>query len=123
MSASAKLAVDLRPRLTGFRVIGYNPDLDAVTGRVVMVYTESIRRPERFGLNHLEVNLTLWVLVGYEDPKAADDALDKALEDVLGALQHVAWVNWTDAERGVFANRFHGYKVNLTAVAEITPED
>lgn len=123
MSARTELSTALKSALPGFRVIGLNTQLDAVTKPTVMVWQSLIRRPDDFGLNRLLVTLDAWVLVGQENSGTADNALDKALEKFLGALQPITWVEWTQAERGIFADAFHGYKVTLNAVAQIDTDD
>ena len=42
---------------------------------------------------------------------------------VLAALQPLGWVDWTGAERGIFADALHGWKVTAQAVAIIETED
>lgn len=119
MNARTALSEALTDALPGFRVLGYSQDLDAVTRPTVMVWTSLIERAEQFGLDRIKVTVELWVLVGNDNPEAANDALDDALEDVLGALQDVDWIDWTTAERGVLFDRFHGYRITALAVAQI----
>lgn len=123
MSARTQLAADLKTGLPTYPVVAYDPTLDVVRKPTLMLWQDYLTRPERLALSAVQVNLILWVLVGIEDPAKADDALDTALEDVLFALEPIAWVQWEKAERGIFAERFHGYKVTLTAMAAITPNE
>lgn len=77
-------------------------------------------------LGGLTMPLVLWVLTGRKEPGAADDALDAALLDVLGALHPLEWVRWTRAERGVMDNdngaAWHGWRLDLTAYGRITED-
>jgi hypothetical protein len=110
------------PRNRRYRVIGFNPSLDAVKSPTVMVWQSKIERPEQFGLNGLLVTFDVWVLVGQENTANADARLDIALDDVLGALQKIGWVDWQEAERGVLFDSFQGWKVTVNAAAKIETE-
>lgn len=119
MSARTDLAAALTTALPAFRVSGFNDQIDAVVRPTVMLWQSSLERLEQIGHDRLRVTLDLWVLTGREDPEKADDALDDAMELVVAALLPLTWVDWTNAERGVFLERFHGYKLTVTAVAQI----
>lgn len=60
--------------------------------------------------------LELWLLT----PKlalekdGADDDLDAALDQVLSAIDVADGLLWTTAERGVWADEWHGYKIDLS---------
>ncbi len=124
MNVSKQLADALRPKLSGFRVTGYNTALEAVTGKLVMAYVERIEPTGQIGLNQVRVELGLWLLVGNEDSQTADKTLETALERLLVALQGIPWVEWTSAERGVLQESFHGYKLSLVVrEAKIELED
>ena len=119
MSARKQLRDALAEALPTYRVMGSAILPSAVARPTIGVWQQSMTRREEFGLNRVAVGFELWVLVGPEDPEKADDALDTALEEVLGALQPLGWVQWTEAQRGVLADNFHGYNIQVTAVAEI----
>jgi hypothetical protein len=121
MSARTLLVADLTAALPTFDVIGFNENLDAIRKPTLMVWQDKVTRPDLLALSQIEVELSLWVLVGAETKP--DDTLDAALEDVLFAIEPMSWVRWTLAERGVFASQFHGYKITATAVATITPDE
>ena len=59
------------------------------------------------------------MVVPQEDPDKADDALDDGLEDVLGALRALDWVDWVECQRGVLNDTAHGYNITVNAVAKI----
>lgn len=113
------LAQALQAALPEARVVGYSADLDAVTKPTVMLWQALIEHQPQVTLDRLKVTCEAWVLVGNEDPARLNDALDDFLEDVLGALQPLTWVEWTQAERGVLFDRFHGYRLTAVAVAQI----
>lgn len=119
MSARTELAAALTAALPTYRVLGYAADLDAVARPTVLVWADKIVRRPEWASGLFEFTLMMWVLVGTEDPARADDALDDALEDVLGALQPIGWVQWSGAERGVLRDAFHGWQITVTAVATI----
>lgn len=119
MNARGVLAQALATALPDVRVLGYPADVEAVTRPTVMLWQSLIERSDLLGLDRVKVTLELWALVATEDPARADDALDEHLENVLYALQDLTWLDWTTAERGVLAERFHGYRVTAQAVAKI----
>ncbi|WP_324650999.1 hypothetical protein [Georgenia sp. H159] len=121
MSARTRLVADLKANLpAGYRVTGSALMPSGITRPTVAVWQQSIQRREEFGPTRVAVGLEVWLLVGPQDPERADDELDDALEDVLAALQPVTWVQWTEASRGVLGDAFHGYNIQVTAVATIS---
>ena len=120
MSARTQLADALTAALPDtYRVMGFNDQLDGVSRPTVMLWQSSLRRIEQIGHDRLQVSVALWVLTGRDNLERADDDLDDALEDVIAALRPLTWVDWTEAERGVLLERFHGYNLTVTAVAQI----
>lgn len=106
---------------TGYRVIGYQRAPDRVDQRTVMVWQDTIT-PHGIGSDLLIVSLTVWVLTPRLDPETADDDLDAALLDVLAVLHPLDAFTWGPAERGVFAETAHGYKLTVTAATQVTPD-
>jgi hypothetical protein len=124
MSVRTDLIADIEahlPHARGPRVIGYEPD--GVTAPTLLVWVESITRPEQFGLHLLQFDFSLWLLVGTEDPEKAMDQLDDALMDVIGALQQIGSLTWSNAEHGTYKNVWTGYKLTVTKVAQILDEE
>lgn len=119
MSARTQLAAELTAALPTFRVTGFNDQLDAVARPTVMLWQSSLARLEQIAHDRLRVNLDLWVLTGRENPDTADDELDESLEAVIAALLPLTWVDWTNAQRGIWQEKFHGYNLTVTAVAQI----
>lgn len=117
MSARKQLATALVVHLAPsvYRVIDHQDSVDQIapTERVVIVYQARVAPTGGIGVR--EVSLEVWVLVPAADPALADDQLEASLEDILAALDTVTWAHWTDAERGVYADAFHGYRITVTA--------
>ncbi len=108
-----KSALGSRYAITGLRTV------DVVTKRALLVYQESLTPTEAFAPT-VRAQLAVWILVPQEKPDAADDALDEALEDVLGVVHPMQSLTWTSAERGVFQESWHGYKLTVVAGGQIT---
>lgn len=116
MRAREQVAAALANGLpTNYRVIDHSDSLDRIEARevVVMVYQNRLR--PHLSSDRRMVDLDVWVLVPHLDPGPADDAADDALDVVTGALDAVPFATWTEAERGVFSESFHGYKITVTA--------
>jgi len=112
VSLRSDVADHLRARLPGFKVLAYQYEMDNSTMPVVMVHRSRINpHPDRHVL--WENTLTVKVLSPQMVGEAAEDAADDALRAVLGALQDLPEVQWTEAERATFAN-FIGYDVTVT---------
>lgn len=119
VSARTDLRDALTAALPGYRVTGSKGVMDGVTRPTIGVWQQSFTRRLDWGEAHVQVGLEVWVVVPTEDPDKADDALDDALDDLLGALDPLNWCDWTDCQRGVLLDQFHGYNVTVTAVAKI----
>lgn len=118
MTARTDLIADLKRHLPrGSKVIGYEPD--SVTEPTHLVFLESITRPDQLGLHRLQIDFGIWLLVGSENPEKASDQADDALMELLGALQGIDQLWWSSAERGVYDEKWHGYKLTVTKVAQI----
>ena len=123
MNVRTQLSDALKAALPGFRVIGFNAQVDPPTKPTVMLWASQMVKDATLRKPMVTVTFEIWVLVGQENTGAADNALDNALEKVLAALQPLGWVDWTGAERGIFADALHGWKVTAQAVAIIETED
>lgn len=122
MSARTVLAAALTADLPTFDVIGYPTTPDAVTRPTVLLWQSSVRRhPSAPDSGVFEVDIELWVLVGTEGVTRVDDALDDALDQVLGVLNARPDFLWESADRQTLADRYHGYKITAKAVGRITP--
>lgn len=119
-SARRELVQALKAGLPGrWRITGYPTIPDNVTVPTVVLWQQSVTRFEQIDLEHLRATLTLWVLVPSDRPETLDDRLDGLLVTLLGVLQPLAWLDWTEAERGVLADSYPGYQITATAVYKI----
>lgn len=119
MSARTQLRAELSNAMPDWRVTGARGILDAANKPSIGVWQTALNRKPEWQWDHVQVELEVWVVVPTEDPDKADDALDAGLEELLGALQPLTWVDWTSAERGVLGDSLHGYKVAVVMVAKI----
>jgi hypothetical protein len=87
-------------------------------GRTVALWVTSVKSSNRFRLAY-DVEFDVWVFVGMDDPRRADDDLDEALQDVLGALASIPGVQWSEATRATLANnQAPGWLIKVTATAQ-----
>jgi hypothetical protein len=94
-----------------YRVQDYVKALDNIAVPVVMVHRSKITKA---ALAHLSHEVTLHVLVPETLGVEAEDAADKALEEVLALVEQMNALDWTAADRAPYAN-FTGWEVTLTA--------
>lgn len=118
----ADLADALKPLLpTRWRIIPYADSLDRIDTRrpVLMLYRERITPTGAGTFHHIDNHMTLWLLTPRLNPGPADDALDKAADQLIAAVDALPWCTWDAAERGVWGDQaFAGYKLTLTATTE-----
>ncbi len=90
----------------------YNvPDALDVGRHRVILWSATVRPGAALGLRQVEV--TAWLLTGVTGPDV-DDVLDDALAELLDVLDGAPSLAWSEAERGVFADTFPGYRITLT---------
>lgn len=118
MSLRTEVVAALRTALPAYRITGLTT-LDGVAKPTLLVWQESLTPTETFSPRVL-ARLAVWILVPQSDPGKADDALDAALEDVLGVVQPMDQIGWESAERGVLDETWHGYKLTVVAGGELT---
>lgn len=85
------------------------------TGKVhVLVYRSTVTAGAQHGMRLNEVEL--WALTPKLNliPDGADDDLDDALEAILDAIDATQQLTWTTAERTVWDDALHGYKISLS---------
>lgn len=80
----------------------------------VLVYRSSVAVAPQHGMRLNEVEL--WILTPKLnlEPRGADDDLDAALDVVLDAIDDAEQLTWSLAERSVWDDALHGYKINLS---------
>lgn len=85
------------------------------TGKVhVLVYRQTVTAGPQHGMRLNEVEL--WILtpkLNLEE-KGADDDLDAALTNVLDAIDNTEQLTWSTAERAVWDDALHGYRISLS---------
>ena len=111
MSARTEVAAHLTQALPSYTVVPFPQDPDRVSGVTVLVWRSQVQRGPVKGARSSDI--VVWVLSGHEDPRKAEDALDTALDAVLAALDDLDASSWDTAERGVYADRFNGYRITL----------
>lgn len=120
MSSPRRVLADaLADALPDYRVTGHPASLDRVDTRTVMVWTNTLT-PAGIGADRLTIALTVWVLTPHTSPSATDDDLDAALADVIGALHPLDAFAWTQAERDMYGDAWHGYRLDVLAVGQAT---
>ena len=120
VSARTQLRDHFATALPAYRVTGSKGVMDGpITRPTIGVWQQSFTRRPDWQLDHVQVGLEVWVVVPQEDPDKADDALDDGLEDVLGALRTLDWVDWVECQRGILNDTAHGYNITVNAVAKI----
>lgn len=85
------------------------------SGKVhVLVYRSRVEPAPQHALRNNE--LELWLLTPKQElvKGGADDDLDAALDVVLSAIDAADPLLWTVAERGVWSEEWHGYKIDLS---------
>jgi hypothetical protein len=114
VSLRSDIADFIRARVgIDYQVLPYQRELDNAAKPVVLVHRREINRiPGRHAW--IEHAVAVHVLVPEAYGKEAEDAADTALSAVLTALQDLADVEWSKAERANYSN-FVGYEVTLTA--------
>lgn len=114
MSARGHVAGALTAALSSFRVIAYPADLDGVRGPTAVVYRESVKPGSPLGF--VTSTLSVWVLVPQQDPRDAEDPLDDSLTAVLEVLDGDTTLSWSEAERGVYADKWPAYRITVTII-------
>lgn len=115
MSLRSDIADVLKEELPAtYAVLPYVKALDNTARPVVMVHRSEVTKAE---LSHLTHAVTLHVLVPDTLGEAAEDAADKALEDVLRLVEAMNNLDWSKADRAPYEN-FTGWEITLTATTK-----
>lgn len=105
-----------------YRVLGYARSLDAMPKPTVLAWADTLTRgPGLKGRDLVSVDYRVWALVDGEDVSTVDAALDVALDDVLDVIAGIGFIDWTTAERGIYDDHWHGWRVTCRAGAEYVP--
>lgn len=121
MNGRKQLHQALTAALPGWQIVSDARQLDSVRrpGACVL-WTEKLSRPAKLGLDWAQDEITLWVLTASDKPADIEDDLDDLLLSVLEVLEPLESFGWTEAERGVLAEQFHGWRVPLICLYKIT---
>lgn len=94
-------------------IIPHATDVDHVEPGhpVLMIFRARVKPGPTFGAYTNE--LQLWLLDEHTTPGEVDDSLDERLAVLLAALHDAPALQWTDAERGVYADQFHGFVITV----------
>jgi hypothetical protein len=123
MNARAMLRDALADVLPDWQIVADARVLDSVRDPgAVVLWTEKLARPPKLGLDYVETTMALWVLTPSENPTRIEDDLDLLLLYVLAALELLEWCAWTEAERGVLADKFNGWRLTVSCLNKITEE-
>jgi len=114
MSGRTVLADALRAGLRNWQVVADARALDVVRkpGACVL-WTSRITRDVR-NSGVLTEELVLWVLTATDKPTEVHDDLDELLAAVDDVMEPLDAFIWTEAERGVLADKFDGYRLSVT---------
>jgi hypothetical protein len=104
-----------------YRVLGYARSLDAMPKPTVLAWANTLTRGPGLKAGLVAVEYRVWALVAGEDPATVDDDLDPVLDDVLDVIAGIQFIDWTTAERGIYDDHWHGWRVTATATAEYVP--
>lgn len=103
------------------RVRPYTDELGSHDRPVVMPYVDEVTRRPEGGPTLRQYQFGL-LLVGVKvAPGGGDDDLDRALEDVLHALDQAPGLTWSLAKRSVYEGRLPAYLVTVQVLTTHTP--
>lgn len=119
-SGRQMLATALATALPSWMILSDARQLDRLElpGACVL-WTQRRTRPEKLSLDLLQDEVTLWVITATDSPALIEDTLDDMLDDVLQALAPLQPFHWSDAERGVLADTFQGWRLTVTCLYNI----
>lgn len=123
MNARTLLRDALAAALPSWQIVADARAIDTVRkpGAAVL-WTDKITRPPKLGLDYAETTMVLWVLTAADRPEAIEDDLDSLLLAAFEVIEPLDWVGWAEADRGVLADKFNGWRITLTCLNKITEE-
>jgi hypothetical protein len=122
VSGRTILAQALRAGLPGWQIVADARALDPIRrpGAAVL-WTASRRKAPALGLDWFADELTLWVLTATDKPEQLEDDLDGLLLQLLEVLEPLTAFAWEQADRGVLADKFEGWRLTVTCCFQLTP--
>jgi hypothetical protein len=125
MSGRTALAETLTAGLPNWLILSDARQLDRVPkpGACVL-WTAKRHRLELNGFNYTRDEVELWVLTATDKPADIEDDLDQQFEQVVQVIEAAPAFAWTEAARGVLADKFHGWQITVICAARIdhTPD-
>ncbi|WP_163187017.1 hypothetical protein [Cellulosimicrobium sp. SL-1] len=122
MSARTTMTAYLREN-TDLTVLDYAPEnYAAITDATIFVAPDMEIRwggnIDDLAFGAYEVDMVIVLVVPYEDYRRSEDALDGHIADALNALDRINDVRAARATRVVYADKKHGYSINITMLAQ-----
>lgn len=112
---------------------GLGPDMQIVSdARAVdsvkqpgacVLWTSRRIRQDLNGFEQIQDEVTLWVLTATDAPSKLEDSLDTLLLQVLWVIESQNAFTWTEAERGVLADKFDGWRLTIQCISHIENND
>lgn len=119
MGARTELETALKAGLTGWNVRSTPLGLDAVPKPTALIWSAKMARVDLNGFEVVKETLEMWVLTTEDNPLTAEDDLESRLMDVLGVIEPLGFVTWTEANREVLADTWQGWHLTLECVSKI----
>jgi hypothetical protein len=114
MSARKDVAAALRPLVPKkWAILDADRNIDETTEIALLVSQRTIEPAPNAAGNH-RATLRVYVIDPHEDPDAAEDALDDAVELVCFALDTIDALYWTTAEKVIYQGR-RAYQITVQA--------
>lgn len=114
MSARKDLAAALRPLVPReWAILDADRNLDEQNVIALLVSQRTIAPAPNAAGTHL-ATLRVYVIDPHEDPDAAEDALDDAVETVCFGLDTIDALLWTTAEKVIYQGR-RAYQITVQA--------
>ena len=118
MSFRSYVTDAIKPLLPkGWKLLPYSTNLDVLSQPVVMLKLNSVTRTPGAPNGAHTVTYTLAVIEPKTDPGSADDALEDKLFDLLHAIDTVANLTWSNAERVLFGDSNPAFDISLQLVS------
>ena len=93
---------------------------DALTRPAVLAWPVKMTRQPNGGRRVVVSTVELWIVTPLAQADSADTALDDLAEELIGILEATPAVAWTELERGVLDDKFHGWQAVVTLAHHLT---
>lgn len=113
----AQIEASLKPLLPkAWTIVPTQRTLDVFTKPVVMLKQDRIEHAPTAPLAAHLVSFIVTVADPNSDPAAAEDDLDAEVSELLLALGAIDYLNWTEAQKVLFQDRYLAYDITLQAI-------